>query len=113
MIAALLLSILTVTPIPEPPARTVLMPLAEHEAIAGELSRELGLTTVRLKEVKLDLQGCETKLASRSLTPPTVVTVEPPAGPGGWTGLEVLGVSAVVAAVAGAVGFAVGALVAQ
>ena len=94
--------------------RQVLMPVAEHEALVGELSRELGLSTVRVRELKLELGGCEAKLSARSITPPTIVTVEPPKQEGGsWTGLEVLGVASLVTAAALALGFGAGLVVAQ
>ena len=111
MIAALLLAVLANPPAVD--ARLVLMPVAEHEALVGELSRELGLSTVRLRELKLELGGCEAKLSARSVTPPTIVTVEPPKQEGGWTGLEVLGVASLVAAAALALGFGAGLVVAQ
>lgn len=111
----LLLGVIAVTTGDPPPARQVLMAVEEHERIAGELSRELGLTTLELEKRDRALRACEEKLQARApeAIEALVLPAEPAPASGGWTGLEVVGVVAVAALLAAAAGVAVGVIASQ
>lgn len=101
--ALLLLGVITVTAGDPPPSRQVLMAVEEHERIAGELSRELGLTTLELEKRDRALKACEAKLQARA--PEAIEALVLPPVPAEdetrWTGLEVLGMAGVGVAVGG------------
>lgn len=105
----LLLGVIAVTTGDPPPSRQVLMAVEEHERIAGELSRELGLTTIELEKKDRALKACEEKLQARAPEAIEALVVPAPSEEDQtrWTGFEVLGVTAVAVAVGLVIGVAV------